>query len=93
MSKSQPAVREPSTEEHEAARAAFERASQIIDPILPLAYAAYELGLCVRTLKRYHEDGELEIIRLSARRIGVRRSELTRFINKRAHRAVKVEAA
>jgi len=63
-----------------AAKSLFEP----VDPILPLDYAACELGFSSRTLKRWHELGELEFIRLSPRgRIGIRRSELTRFINER----------
>jgi hypothetical protein len=65
---------------------------QPADPVLPIGFAANELGVCTRTLKRYHALGLLEFIKLSPRRLGVRRSELTRFVNERACRGVKAAA-
>jgi len=55
------------------------------DPILPIEFAALEAGVCSRTLRRCHDRKEIEFIRISPRRIGVRRSELARFINERAY--------
>lgn len=54
------------------------------DRVVPMVEAAVISGLSVDTLKRLNKDGELEIIRLSARRIGIRLSTLMEFIAQRA---------
>jgi hypothetical protein len=55
------------------------------DPVLPVDFAALEVGLSSRTLRRCHERGEIQFVKLSPRRIGIRRSELERFITSRAY--------
>ena len=59
------------------------------DPVLAVDDAAVEVGLSSKTLRRLYDRGEIEFIKLSERRIGIRRSELARFLNERAHRGVK----
>jgi hypothetical protein len=54
------------------------------DRIVPLPEASAITGVSVDTLKRLHKRKELEIIRLSPRRIGIRLSALWAFIDGRA---------
>jgi hypothetical protein len=58
-----------------------------IDPILPIPQAAQIAGLSQWTLKRRARDGELTILKISTRRIGVRMSELYRWMDTREARA------
>ena len=56
----------------------------IMDPVVSLPQAAVISGVSVDTLKRAHRRGEIRILKLSVRRIGVRVSELNRYIDGRA---------
>ena len=58
-----------------------------IDPILALPEAAKIAGLSPWTLKRRASEGELTILKLSTRRIGIRMSELYRWMETREVRA------
>jgi excisionase family DNA binding protein len=51
-----------------------------IDPILPLTAVAEALGLSKKTVERLIARSELRLIRITPRRVGVRRSEVERFI-------------
>jgi len=56
-----------------------------IDPVLPIRVAAILAGDVHRcTLQRCVDRGELQFIRISPRRIGVRKSELLRWLDSRA---------
>jgi len=56
-----------------------------IDPVLPIHDAAILAGNVHRcTLRRCANRGELQLIRVSPRRIGVRKSELLRWLDSRA---------
>jgi hypothetical protein len=57
------------------------------DPIVPMRNAATELGVHPSTLKRYAGAGLLRLWRVGPRKLGVRRSELERFLaaNRPAH--------
>ena len=54
------------------------------DRVLSVVDAAIWLGCSVATIKRCHKRGELKILKLSPRRIGVRLSELKTFVDSRA---------
>jgi hypothetical protein len=54
------------------------------DRVVSLPEAAHLAGVSPDTLKRCHKRQELTIIKLSPRRIGVRLSDLRRFIDARA---------
>jgi predicted site-specific integrase-resolvase len=56
----------------------------ITDPVISLPQAAVISGVSVDTLKRAHRRGEIRILKLSVRRVGVRVSELNRYIDSRA---------
>lgn len=56
----------------------------INDRVLSLQEAAVICGLSVYTLKRCNARGEIKIIKLSPRRIGIRFSELQAFLDTRA---------
>jgi len=56
----------------------------LLDRVVPLPEASAITGLSVDTLKRCHKREELEIIRLSPRRVGIRLSALWAFIEARA---------
>jgi hypothetical protein len=58
-----------------------------IDPVLAIPEAAKIAGVSPWTLKRRASDGQLTIIRLSERRIGICMSELYRWIETREARA------
>jgi predicted site-specific integrase-resolvase len=58
-----------------------------IDPVLAIPEAAKIAGVSLWTLKRRASDGELTIIKLSTRRIGIRMSELYRWMDTREARA------
>jgi predicted site-specific integrase-resolvase len=55
-----------------------------IDPILPLAVLAERLGIHRDTLRRCGRRGELKIIQLTPRRLGVLESEFKRWFESRA---------
>jgi hypothetical protein len=57
------------------------------DPVLSLPHVAALAGIFVATLKRIAERGEIKILKLSPRRLGVRSSECNRFIGSREVRA------
>jgi len=50
-----------------------------VDPILPLSICAEGLGVSVLTLKNIARRGDLEILRVSERRCGIRKSVYDRF--------------
>jgi hypothetical protein len=54
------------------------------DRIVSLPEASAITGLSVDTLRRCHERQELEIIKLSPRRVGIRLSSLWAFVDARA---------
>ena len=54
------------------------------DRVIPLREASYLTNLCEKTLRNCCARDELKIVKLSPRRVGVRLSELQRFIDKRA---------
>ena len=54
-----------------------------LDPIVPLPLCAQALGASTQTLKNLAKRGDLEIIRVSERRCGIRRSVLDRFLESR----------
>lgn len=53
------------------------------DRVISLSEAALRTGCSVATLKRLRERGELKVIKLSPRRIGVRLSDLKSFLDSR----------
>ena len=57
-----------------------------VDLIIPLQVGAAEIGISSWTLRRAGERGEIEFIRVSKRRLGVRRSELNRYLSERVVR-------
>lgn len=59
------------------------QAKTVNDPVLSMRVAAAEGGLSLWTLKRAAKCGELKILQLSLRRIGIRQSELTRWLESR----------
>lgn len=56
----------------------------IDDRVINMSEAALRTGCSVATLKRCHRRGELKIIKLSPRRIGVRIRDLEAFLDNRA---------
>jgi predicted DNA-binding transcriptional regulator AlpA len=54
------------------------------DRVISIPEAATLAGISPDTLRRCHKREELKLIKLSPRRVGVRLSELQRFINDRA---------
>jgi excisionase family DNA binding protein len=54
-----------------------------IDPILSITTCADLLNLSKRTVERIIADQKMRVIRISDRRLGVRRSELARYIAER----------
>jgi excisionase family DNA binding protein len=50
------------------------------DPILSVQQAASIVGCHADTLKAIARKGKLTILRLSARRLGIRQSELNRYL-------------
>jgi hypothetical protein len=54
------------------------------DRVISVHEAAVRSDLSVSTLKRCNKRGELKILKLSPRRIGVRLSDLNAFLNSRA---------
>lgn len=58
----------------------------ISDPVLTLHQAAAAAGLSIFTLKRCGTRDEIKILKLSPRRLGVRVSELQRFLDTREAR-------
>ena len=55
-----------------------------LDRIVPLPEASTITGLSIDTLKRCVVRNELKIIKLSPRRVGIRLSDLQRFVDDRA---------
>jgi predicted DNA-binding transcriptional regulator AlpA len=53
------------------------------DRVLSMQEAATLAGVAPRTFQRIRERGEIRIIKLSQRRIGVRLSDLQRWIDSR----------
>jgi excisionase family DNA binding protein len=60
---------------------------QAQDRVLAIPEAALLAGVSVDTLRRVARRGELTILRLSPRRIGIRASELARWLASREVRA------
>jgi hypothetical protein len=58
-----------------------------VDPVVKITDAATAIGVSLCTLKRIAERNEIKIIRLSPRRLGIRASELNRFLESRETRA------
>jgi hypothetical protein len=54
-----------------------------LDPIVPLPLCAEAIGVSTQSLKGLARRGELEIIRVSERRCGIRRSVLDAFLESR----------
>jgi hypothetical protein len=54
-----------------------------LDPNVPLPLCAEALGTSTQTVKNIARRGELEIIRVSERRCGIRRSVLDKFLDSR----------
>ena len=54
-----------------------------MDRIVPLPEASIITGLSVDTLKRCSARNELKILKLSPRRVGIRLSDLQRFVDDR----------
>lgn len=54
------------------------------DRVINLNEAAVRLGCSVATLRRCSRRGELRILKLSPRRVGVRLSDLAAYLNSRA---------
>jgi predicted site-specific integrase-resolvase len=54
------------------------------EPFVSLAEAAKVSGVCKMTVRNCGKRGELQIIQLSKRRVGIRKSELVRWLNSRA---------
>lgn len=59
----------------------IDRAPVWTDTCLKLHEVAHVAGISVSTLKRCSRRGEIKIIRLSSRRLGVRKSELARWLS------------
>lgn len=59
------------------------RALDDIDSVLSKATAAAALDVSHDTLERIIARGELRLIRITPRRVGIRRSELERYITAR----------
>jgi len=57
---------------------------QFLDKVVSLPEAGHLAGVSPDTLRRLHKRGELKIIKLSPRRVGVRLSDLKAFIDARA---------
>jgi excisionase family DNA binding protein len=57
--------------------------ARAVDPVMTIAQAAELTGLSAWTLKRLGKQGELAVLKLSARRLGIRASEIERFLNNR----------
>ena len=53
------------------------------DPVLTLDHSAEVAGVSTYTLRRARNRGEIKILQLSPRRIGIRLSELNRWLNER----------
>lgn len=60
-----------------------ELVEQGYDPLLSLDQFAALTSINKRTLRRLADEGKLKIVRISARRCGVRRSEYERFLASR----------
>jgi hypothetical protein len=57
------------------------------DPIIPaFTIGCTELGIAPQTLRRAWARGEIELIRVSKRRVGMRRSEIRRYLSERVMR-------
>lgn len=54
-----------------------------IDPVVPLKDAAVVAGVHAQTLKNECRRGRIVLIRVSERRIGIRKSELNRYLDSR----------
>lgn len=58
-----------------------------LDPIASQIEAARVLGISVDTLRNLRKTGKLKAVQVSARRVGVRHSELNRYIREQKARA------
>ena len=56
----------------------------LFDKVVTLPEAAHLAGVSVDTLRRCHKRGEIKILKLSPRRIGVRLTDLKTFLDNRA---------
>jgi hypothetical protein len=54
------------------------------DKVIGLDEAAVRSGVSVSTLKRCHARGELKILKLSPRRVGIRLSDLRSWLDGRS---------
>jgi hypothetical protein len=61
-----------------------------MDLVLPKHEAGRQLGVSIRQIDRFIHDGELPVVELSPRRVGVLQSDLDRF--KLSRRRVRVPA-
>jgi hypothetical protein len=66
--------------------AAIPKWARAVDPVMTIAQAAELNGLSPWTLKRLGKRRELSVLKLSARRLGIRASEIERFLNSREER-------
>jgi hypothetical protein len=62
----------------------LESAYSANDRVISVQEAALRTGCSISTLKRCNARGELKIIKLSPRRVGVRLSDLKAFLDSRA---------
>ena len=53
------------------------------DPLIPPTVAAEEMGISIDTLRRAWRRGDIKVFQISPRRLGVRRSEITRYLSER----------
>lgn len=58
-----------------------------LDPIVPLRIAAAHVGVHPDTLKNAAKRGKLKMLRISQRKLGIRESELNRYLNAAAFAA------
>lgn len=54
-----------------------------VDPIYSLKQAALIAGECPHTLRNRGKAGKLKVLKLSARRCGIRASELNRYLSEK----------
>jgi excisionase family DNA binding protein len=69
------------------------QAPEFTDRILSPAEVGEITGLGRSTIERARKDGELKFIQLTPRRVGLRASELQRWLNTREHAALKASEA
>jgi hypothetical protein len=53
------------------------------DPLISPAVAAEELGISIDTLRRAWRRRDIQVFQISPRRLGIRRSEINRYLSER----------